>query len=127
MLEDRLESVERQLIRLTKTLQDLITMYVETNADSILSGMPKHSKYVPKFVKDRDKNMAVDLPDVRHVTEVAITIFGSDSVSEMLTMYLTKGGTAVTCLADLQKSDYKSFYDYLTTGLKAYFVDIAAD
>ena len=124
MLEDRLESVERQLIRLTKTLQDLITMYVETNTDSILRGMPKHSTYVPQFVKDRDAKLPVSIQDIRHITEAAIAIFGSDSVSEMLTMYSTNKGDAVTCLAELQKSDYKSFYEYLVTGLTAYTTDL---
>lgn len=121
MLEDRLEAVERQLIRLTKTLQDLITMYVETNEESILSGMPRHSKYIPKFVKDRDNKLPVSIQDVQHVTEVSIKVFGTDSVSEMLTMFTSRKGDAVTCLAELQKTDYKNFYDYMTTGLEAYF------
>ncbi len=117
MLEDRLESVERQLIRLTKTLQDLITMYVESNTDSILSGLPKHSGYIPQFIKERDNNLPVTLQDVQLLVEPAITVFGADSVREMLTQFSTKNGEAVTALSQLKKSDYPECYEYFRVGL----------
>ena len=114
MIEDRLEAVERELIRLNKTLQDLITIYVDSQAGNLLANIPKADHYLPEFIKQRDavmkKRGKQTLTTVRRTVDLAVQVLGVHTVELVMNNYTTSDSKGVTCLADLQPEDYNSLH-----------------
>ncbi len=105
-IEQSLERVERELIRLTKTMQELVSLYVDTNANPILGDLPEISGFVPTLVKDRAKRahqrdaISYELHEVRSIVNDAINILGSVTVESHLAAY------DATTLGHLDESNY---------------------
>ena len=114
MLESRLEAVERELIRLNKTLQDLITIYVDAQAGGLLQGIPKADNYLPEFIKQRDKlakhKGKQTLTSMRELIDYAVQVLSVHTVESIISTYLKADETPCTCLADVHPTMYESLY-----------------
>ena len=117
MLESRLEAVERELIRLNKTLQDLITIYVDAQAGGLLQGIPKADSYLPEFIKQRDKlakrKGKQTITSMREMIDFAVQVLSVQTVLNVINNFNTKEGLPAQCLADIQLQDYQALYNQL--------------
>ncbi len=109
MIEERLEAVERELMRLIKTLQELIELYIDTNTNPILGDMPKNTGFIPTIVKDRIKRnkqrklINFEIHEVREITSKGISVLGSNQLEKILNTY------GVTNISALATSDYTHY------------------
>jgi len=117
-IEDRLEAVERNLIRLNKTLQELISLYTDTQINPLLGDLPKASGFVPKIIKDRDARrnakhkVTYSLHELRAIMEDAMSTLGNETVQHHLNTH------EASCLADLPEQHYYSFAQSLLDDLE---------
>ncbi len=117
MIENRLEAVERSLIRLNKTLQELITLYVDTQTNPLLGDLPKNAGFKPTIIKDRDKRRAAKqavsytLQELRSIVDDAMSVLGTETVEHHLRAH------EATCLAELPEAYYYSFAQNLLTDI----------
>ena len=114
MLEDRLEAVERELIRLNKTLQDLITIYVDSQAGNLLANIPKADHYLPEFIKQRDavmkKRGKQTITTLRETVDFAVQVLGVHTVELVLNNYTGAGGEGCRSLSEVMAEDYNSLH-----------------
>ncbi len=119
MLEDRIEAVERSLIRLNKTLQELISLYVDTQTNPLLGDLPKNSGYVPTIIKDRDARrnakhaVSYTLSEVRSIMESAMKVLDTPTIEAHLNNH------DATCLADMPEQQFYSFAQTLLVDIES--------
>ena len=96
MIEQRLESLEREIIRLNITMQELITLYLDTQSNPILGDLPKNQDFVPSIVKSRNKRASqqdaiqYSITQVRDITNEGIEILGEHYIRSLLSAYEAK-------------------------------------
>jgi len=107
--EDRLESLERSILLLNDSMQELIKLYIETQTNPILGDLQIPEGFEPKIVKDRNARARLSgqqhwsLYELRELTEALIDTRGKQFTSRILGRYNS------CTLAELSVSDYPSY------------------
>ena len=116
-LEERLEALERSMIMLNKTLNELISLYVDVQTNPLIGDLPKNVGFVPTIIKDRNARRAAKqqthytLPQMRSIMTAALKIFDIPTMEALLSVH------NATCLADMPEDQYYSFAQTLLSKL----------